>query len=78
MNCSAVIITTNQSSFDLVVSSLTATGLEIAHIDRDSARLVAVIEAETTTKEADIFNQIRQTPGVVDVSLVNHFFEDEA
>ncbi len=78
MNYSSVIITTHPTQLDTVLSALPAIGLDIHHIDRDGDRLVVVIEAETTTKEADIFNQVRRTPGVVDVSLMNHFFEDEA
>ena len=72
MNYSSVVITLGAESRALKALSALE-GLEEA-----SRRVVAVIEAETTGLEADVFERIRRTEGVIDVSLHAHYFEDEA
>ena len=69
MNYSSVVITLGAESRALKALSALE-GLEVHH--------VAVIEAETTGLEADVFERIRRTEGVIDVSLHAHYFEDEA
>ena len=77
MNTSSVVITLGAESRALkALSGLE--GLEVHHVDEASRRVVAVIEAETTGLEADVFERIRRTEGVIDVSLHAHYFEDEA
>lgn len=77
MNYSSVVITLGAE--DRALEALTALeGLEVHHVDETSRRVVAVIEAETTGLEADVFERIRRTEGVIDVSLHAHYFEDEA
>lgn len=77
MNYSSVVITLGAES--RVLKALSALeGLEVHHVDEASRRVVAVIEAETTGLEADVFERIRRTEGVIDVSLHAHYFEDEA
>lgn len=80
MNYSSVVITLAAGAEDRALEALTALeGLvEVHHVDETSRRVVAVIEAETTGLEADVFERIRRTEGVIDVSLHAHYFEDEA
>lgn len=81
MNYSSVVITlaAGAEAEAGVLETLSCLGgLEIHHVDSSSRRAVGVIEAATTDREADIFERIRCTPGVIDVSLVAHYFEDEA
>ena len=77
MNYSSVVITLGAESRALKAHSALE-GLELHHVDEASRRVVAVIEAETTGLEADVFERIRRTEGVIDVSLHAHYFEDEA
>lgn len=79
MNYSSVVITLGAGAESRALKALSALeGLEVHHVDEASRRVVAVIEAETTGLEADIFERIRRTEGVIDVSLHAHYFEDEA
>ena len=79
MNYSSVVITLAAGAEDRALEALTALeGLEVHHVDETSRRVVAVIEAETTGLEADVFERIRRTECVIDVSLHAHYFEDEA
>ena len=77
MNYSSVVITLGAESRALKALSALE-GLEVHPVDEASRRVVAVIEAETTGLEADVFERIRRTEGVIDVSLHAHYFEDEA
>ena len=77
MNYSSVVITLGAESRALKALSALE-GLEVLHVDEASRRVVAVIEAETTGLEADVFERIRRTEGVIDVSLHAHFFEYES
>lgn len=47
-------------------------GVEIHQTDKDTGRLVVVLEEETIDAESDRFAQIRKLDNVVDVSLVVH------
>lgn len=79
MNYSSVVITLGAGAESRALKALSALeGLEAHHVDEASRRVVAVIEAETTGLEADVFERIRRTEGVIDVSLHAHYFEDEA
>lgn len=79
MNYSSVVITLAAGAESRALKALSALeGLEVHHVDEASRRVVAVIEAETTGLEADAFERIRRTEGVIDVSLHAHYFEDEA
>lgn len=79
MNYSSVVITLAAGAESRSLKALSALeGLEVHHVDEASRRVVAVIEAETTGLEADVFERIRRTEGVIDVSLHAHYFEDEA
>lgn len=79
MNYSSVVITLAAGHPAPVLKALDALeGLEVHHVDEASRRIVAVIEAETTGLEADVFECVRRLDGVLDVSLHAHFFEDEA
>lgn len=79
MNYSSVVITLAAGAESRALNALSAlAGLEVHHVDEASRRVVAVIEAETTGLEADVFERIRRTEGVIDVSLHAHYFEDEA
>lgn len=79
MNYSSVVITLAAGAESHALKALSALeGLEVHHVDEASRRVVAVIEAETTGLEADVFERIRRTEGVIDVSLHAHYFENEA
>lgn len=79
MNYSSVVITLAAGAESRALKALSALeGLEVHHVDEASRRVVAVIEAETTGLEVDVFERIRRTEGVIDVSLHAHYFEDEA
>ena len=79
MNYSSVVITLAAGAESRALKALSALeGLEVHHVDEASRRVVAVIEAEPTRLEADVFERIRRTEGVIDVSLHAHYFEDEA
>lgn len=79
MNYSSVVITLAAGAESRALKALSALEeLEVYHVDEASRRVVAVIEAETTGLEADVFERIRRTEGVIDVSLHAHYFEDEA
>ena len=79
MNYSSVVITLAAGAESRALKALSALeGLEVHHVDEASRRVVAVIEAETTGLEADVFERTRRTEGVIDVSLHAHYFEDEA
>ena len=68
MNYSSVVITLAAGAESRALKALSALeGLEVHHVD-----------AETTGLEADVFERIRRTEGVIDVSLHAHYFEDEA
>ena len=77
MNYSSVVITLGAESRALKALSALE-GLEVHHVDEASRRVVADTEAETTELEADVYERIRRTEGVIDVSLHAHYFEDEA
>ena len=74
MNYSSVVITLAAGAESRALKALSA----LEGLDEASRRVVAVIEAETTGLEADVFERIRRTEGVIDVSLHAHYFEDEA
>lgn len=79
MNNSSVVITLASGDPRPAIEALGAVeGLEVHYVDEASRRIVAVIEAETTGLEADIFERVRHSEGVLDASLHAHFFEDEA
>lgn len=79
MNYSSVVITLAAGAESRALEALSVLeGLEVHHVDETSRRVVAVIEAETTGLEADVFERIRRTEGIIDVSLHAHYFEDEA
>ena len=79
MNYSGIVITLSDAAFDSTVERLRRIEhLEVFQLDRPTCRAVAVIEATTTQGEADVFDIVRRTDGVLDVSLINHYFSDEA
>ena len=79
MNYSSVVITLAAGAEAGVLETLSCLGgLEIHHVDSSSRRAVGVIEAAPTAPAAASFERIRRTPSVIDVSLVAHYFEDEA
>ena len=79
MNYSSVVITLSAASAADTLEKLSRMeGLEMHHVDASNHRAVGVIEAENTGLEVDLFERLRRTPGVVDVSLVSHLFEEEA
>lgn len=74
MNYSGIVITLAEKTLEETLGRIgTMKGVELHQIDRPTCRAVAVIEAPDTQAEADIFNKIRASEGVVDVSLINHY-----
>ncbi len=52
-------------------------GVEVFQIDEPNHRAIAVIEAPSTGREVSAFETVQKLDGVVDVSLINHYFADE-
>lgn len=86
MNYSSVVITLSPGiaagtleSVSQLTSYLASslTGVEVHYVDKASRRAVCVIEVPNTAREMDAFEALSRTPGVLDVSLVNHWFEEE-
>lgn len=79
MNYSSVVITLSAGPDAPSLERISRlNGVEIHYVDEPSRRAVCVIEAQSTALEIDRFEELRRIPGVVDVSLVNHWFEEEA
>ncbi|MFQ5602429.1 MAG: chaperone NapD [bacterium] len=50
-------------------------GIEI--VDHRHSKIALVLETETTEQAVAISDEIRATPGVSNLELLAHFFEDE-
>ena len=78
MNYSGILISFQQDTMDAALEAIRQLPeVEVFQIDTDGCRAIAVIEAETTGAEVSVFESIQKVSGVVDVSLVNHFFSEE-
>lgn len=79
MNYSGLLISLDPKAVEPAMQALDGLHeLDLYHFDKQTARLIAVVEASDTSAEAAVFKRIRTLPGVVDVSLINHYFGDEA
>ncbi|MCG5030420.1 chaperone NapD [Mesosutterella sp. OilRF-GAM-744-9] len=67
---SGILVTAAPGKFDLAVKSVQEHGLEVFQQERASGRFIAVIEGESISKEAGIFRELLELPGVQDASLV--------
>lgn len=78
MNYSGILISFQQDAMDVALEAIRQLPqVEVFQVDADGRRAIAVIEAETTGAEVSVFESIQKVSGVVDVSLVNHFFSEE-
>lgn len=76
---SGIVVTTTAERLPEVEAALTALpGAEVRYADATTARLVVVQEAHTIDDEIVGMQRIRALPGVVDASLVFHYFDDAA
>ena len=60
-------------NYSSVVITLAGAGMVLGNLF-----CAKISSSETTGLEADVFERIRRTEGVIDVSLHAHYFEDEA
>lgn len=78
MNYSGILISFQHDAMDAALEAIRQLPqVEVFQVDTDGRRAIAVIEAETTGAEVSVFESIQKVSGVVDVSLVNHFFSEE-
>lgn len=78
MNLSGLLVTVKQGKLEAVIKLLRAIpGVSIYQYEGQADRVVAVVEADSVSSEVDKFNEIKKVPDVIDVALINHFFEDE-
>jgi nitrate reductase NapD len=76
---SGIVVTTAPERRDEVAGALAALpGVEVYRTDHRTARIIVVQEALTIDDEADGMRRIRALPGVIDTSLVYHYFGDAA
>ncbi len=79
MNYSSILISFDANRMSEALASVRAlSGVEVFQVDEAHHRAIAVIEAETTGDEVKIFETVQRLDGIVDVSLVNHYFAEEA
>lgn len=73
MNYSAILVVARPGEFDDVLQRIAAVnGVDVHHVDRQSRRAVCTIEAETVDQEVERFAAVRNMPGVLDASLIEH------
>lgn len=78
MNYSSILIAFRPETMTETLDAVKAlSGVEVFQVDEEHSRAIAVIEAETTGAEVAMFETIQRLAGVIDVSLVNHYFADE-
>lgn len=53
-------------------------GVEIAVEDRDTDRLVAILETESLQEQENLLRDLQAMPDIVMAELVCHYFGDEA
>jgi nitrate reductase NapD len=76
---SGIVVTTSADQFNQVELRLAALpGVEVRQRDPAASRFVVVQEAATIDGEIDGMRAIQSLPGVVDASLVVHYFGDDA
>lgn len=76
---SGIVVTTTAERLTDVAHALnTLPGVEVRQTDAASARLIVVQEAACVDDEVAGMKRICALPGVVDASLVVHFFDDAA
>lgn len=78
MNLSGIAVVTAPHEAEAVAHALAALcGVQVAHVDHPSGRIVLVQEAANVAAEIDGFRAIQRTPGVVTADLVCHYFGDQ-
>lgn len=76
---SGIVVTTTPDAFtDVEVALAALPGIEVRERDPLTHRLVVVQEAATIDGEIDGMRAMQSLPGVVDASLVVHYFGDDA
>jgi nitrate reductase NapD len=76
---SGIVVRTTADRVAAVAAALAALpGVEVYRTDVDSARIVIVQEAASIDAETDGMRRIQALPGVIDASLVYHYFGDAA
>ncbi len=78
MNYSSILIAFQPETMTATLEAVKTTpNVEVFQVDEEHSRAIAVIEGETTSDEVSTFDAIRHLEGVMDVSLINHYFADE-
>ena len=77
MNYSGVLIALEKGRFDETLAEAgRIPGVEVHQRDPGTCRAIALIEAADTGGEVEAFKALERLPGVIEVSLVNHYFEE--
>lgn len=77
MDISGLVITTSPGQADAVARRIAACpGIEVVAAQED--RVVLVVETEDTAGQREIFRRLRSSPGVIDIAVAYHHFEDIA
>lgn len=78
MNISGIIIRTFPEKMDSVIAALSSHNhTEIYETQKETGKIIAVIEEENTEREVEKFKTIHNIPGVISVAMAYHHFEDE-
>ena len=76
MNISSILIVASSSKLPQIVESLNLLdALEVYHIDSESGKIVAVLEADSVDEEVARLESIKTLPGVLYAEMVCHYFD---
>ena len=78
MNYSSILIAFQPETMAATLEAVKAPpAVEGVPVDEEHSGGVAVFEGESAGDEVSTFDAIRHLEGVMDVSLINHYFADE-
>ncbi len=78
MAISGILVVVPKNRLSRVISSLkTVPGVSVHHTDPRTGRIVATLEADTTSAEIDGLQQIKALPDVLLAELVYHYLEQD-
>ena len=73
MNYSSILVVAEEGRLDDAVrAALEIEGVDVHATDPTTRRIACTIEAENVDEEVRIFELVRRTSGVLDVSLIEH------
>ena len=75
---SGIVVKTTAEQLPAVADALSALpGVEVRQVDAATSRLIVVQEAPSVEREVEGMQRIQSVPGVVDASLVVHWFDTQ-